>query len=116
MDGECIMSHKSLIRTFYVLVTLLSISLPNFYATDVSENQSGNWTLTNSPYTVVGNITLPDGQTLTIDPGVEIKFADNYQLRVQGKLLAQGTDTDHIVFISNSIIPAPANYQISFLT
>jgi hypothetical protein len=33
------------------------------------------WTLANSPYNVLGDITIPMGSTLTIEPGVVVRFA-----------------------------------------
>nr|MBC8385923.1 hypothetical protein [Candidatus Cloacimonadota bacterium] len=31
---------------------------------------SGTWTFENSPYLIEGEITVPDGETLNIEPGV----------------------------------------------
>ena len=38
--------------------------------TYISGNQSGTLLLTNSPYVVTADITVPTGQILTIEPGV----------------------------------------------
>ncbi|OFX26184.1 MAG: hypothetical protein A2033_10130 [Bacteroidetes bacterium GWA2_31_9] len=59
---------------------------------------SGNWTVTSSPYLVQGSLLIQTGQTLTIDPGVEIVFQGQYQLYVQGRILALGNETDSIIF------------------
>ena len=61
---------------------------------------SGTWTK-NSPYNINGEITIPDGSTLTIEPGVEVIFTGNYKFNVQGRLLAIGTETDTIFFTIN---------------
>ncbi|MGH7456535.1 MAG: hypothetical protein ACRENG_34625, partial [bacterium] len=53
---------------------------------EVSGQQSGRWTLAGSPYIVTGNIIVPAGMMLTIDPGVIVKFAGYYGLRVEGTL------------------------------
>ncbi|MFC1568939.1 right-handed parallel beta-helix repeat-containing protein [bacterium] len=67
--------------------------------TDISEGDiSGTWSLTNSPYHIDGEITIPDGQTLTIEPGVQIIFTGHYKFNIQGRLLAVGTEQDSIVF------------------
>jgi len=62
---------------------------------------SGTWTLGGSPYEIQGDITIPDGLTLTIEPEVLIEFQGHYKLNVQGRLLAVGAETDTITFTIN---------------
>ena len=59
---------------------------------------SGTWSLAESPYQIDGDITIPDGETLTIKPGVEVIFTGHYKLNVKGRLLAVGTKQDTIKF------------------
>jgi hypothetical protein len=61
---------------------------------------NGAWTKANSPYTVTGDIRIPRGQTLTIEPGVTVKFAGHFSLTVgyRATLLARGAEDDRIVF------------------
>ncbi|MCD4734740.1 MAG: Ig-like domain-containing protein, partial [Bacteroidales bacterium] len=47
---------------------------------------------------VTGNVTISDGITLTIDPGICVVFQGHYRIGVSGRLLAIGTETDTIVF------------------
>ncbi len=51
----------------------------------------GTWSFTGSPYYIEGEIAIPVGQTLTIEPGVLVEFQGHYKLTVQGQLLAVGT-------------------------
>ena len=57
------------------------------------------WTKTNSPYCVVGSITVPFGYSLTIEPGVDVLFDADAQFLVEGKLNAVGTEADSIRFM-----------------
>ena len=59
---------------------------------------SGTWTKQNSPYNIYHTITIPEGNTLTIEPGVNVIFFGHHTLNVNGNLLARGTVADSIVF------------------
>ncbi|MCX6639615.1 MAG: right-handed parallel beta-helix repeat-containing protein [bacterium] len=59
---------------------------------------SGTWTLPGSPYLIEGEITVPTGQRLIIDPGVAVIFMDYYKFIVKGQLIAVGTVEDSISF------------------
>ncbi|MEM2338087.1 MAG: PKD domain-containing protein [Candidatus Bathyarchaeia archaeon] len=59
------------------------------------------WTLVDSPFVVSKNVTVREGVTLTIEPGVEIKFGGPFSLIVNGKLVAKGTDDKWVRFTSN---------------
>lgn len=50
---------------------------------------------------VVGDVSVDDGVTLTIAPGVRVEFQDYYRLAVAGTLLAVGTPARRIVFTTD---------------
>lgn len=59
------------------------------------------WTLVDSPIIIVKNVTVYPDVTLTIEPGVDIRFGGDFSLIVSGKLSAVGTYEKPIVFTSN---------------
>jgi parallel beta-helix repeat protein len=61
---------------------------------------SGTWRKASSPYTVTGDIRIGRSRTLTIEPGVTVKFAGHFGLTVgyRGTLRAIGTEQERIVF------------------
>ncbi len=61
-------------------------------------NVSGNWTLANSPYIILGDITIPTGECLNIEAGTEILFSEKSKLTVNGCINASGTTDNHIIF------------------
>lgn len=47
---------------------------------------------------VTADVLVNNGITLTIEPGVYVEFQGHYQLNIQGRILAQGSPNDRIVF------------------
>lgn len=84
----------------------------SFGQTTVSGFISSNttWNLAGSPYIVTGNTLLSNGCTLTIDPGVIIKFDTDKALQIDGQLIAIGTPTQRITFTSNQASPMPGDW------
>jgi len=56
-------------------------------------DEDTTWTEANSPYVVTGNVTVDAGVTLTIEPGVVVKFAPDVGVTIEttATLHAQGT-------------------------
>jgi len=89
-----------LLTTFIVFFVLTSITSAQ---TEVSGSitSSTAWTKAISPYFVRGTINVYPGATLTIEPGVIVKLDSAVSIQIGGELIANGTDTDSIFFLSN---------------
>lgn len=81
-------------------IFFLYLNVASVPATDVSGNQFGTWELSGSPYIIQGDVTVPPGQKLQIEPGTIIKFAGFYRINVSGVLIAQGDPNNRIIFTS----------------
>lgn len=84
---------------FLFALLLLILSHQAFPQTHIPEgNVSGKWLKQNSPYYIDGEIKIPRGKKLIIEPGVKIIFTGHYKLIVNGILEAKGNEKDSIYF------------------
>jgi len=105
-----------LVLAFLVATFLLSHPAPVLRTgsagpTLVSGTLTGNttWTIPGSPYVVTGDVIVPLGVTLTVEPGVQVWFDTtppaSHSIVVSGTLLAVGRPDLRIVFTSNDPFP-----------
>lgn len=89
-----------------ILYAFLSIYTFSYSQTSILPgNISGTWTKTNSPYYIYGDVTIPNGEELIIEPGVRVEFQGNYWLKVVGGYIkALGSEEDNIIFAINDSI------------
>ncbi|NLH95593.1 MAG: hypothetical protein GX449_05985, partial [Synergistaceae bacterium] len=55
---------------------------------------------------ITGNVTIPSGFSLIIEPGTVIRFSDGTGLHVYGRLDVAGTSESPVTFTSSSTDPA----------
>ena len=87
------------------IFSLLSLIIPIILLSETHiqpGNVNGIWTSENSPYIIEGEISIQTDDLLTIEPGVEVVFSNHYKFNVLGRLLAEGTETDSIIFTAQN--------------
>lgn len=91
-------------KKLILLIFLSTQIVVGFGQTTLQGIINSNVTLTaeNNPYLVVGDVVVFPNWKLTIEPGVELRFENNVRLQIRGTLEALGTETDSILFISNT--------------
>ncbi len=111
-----------------VLAVVLTCILSIVGLANAATSHSGHitsdetWTLAGSPHIIQELTTVKNNATLTIEPGVEVRFnkdAINPALVIgeggvdvtPGRLIAQGTDTKKIIFTSNEASPQPGDWN-----
>lgn len=57
-----------------------------------------HWTVDKSPYSITGDVLVPEGETLIIDPGVDVLVAGAHGIQVKGTIKAEGTADSRIKF------------------
>src|ERR1022692_3236565 len=105
-------------KNLILLLMLALFGLSTYAQTNVSGGIYSNttWTLANSPYIVTDTVVVFPNVTLTIEPGVTMKFDNNIEIEIrQGQLIANGTSIDSITFTSNSNSPIAGIYPGIYL-
>ncbi len=94
-------------------IIVLSLSSTLIFAGNVSGSMGNDttWTVSDNPTFVTGAFIIPAGKTLTIEPGVTVKFNSGASLVVAGKIVASGTYLNSITFTSNSGSPSPGDWN-----
>ncbi|MBM3404219.1 MAG: hypothetical protein FJY10_04950 [Bacteroidetes bacterium] len=84
-------------RKFVLFFIMLFEIMPEYgQVIEVIGDVQGRWDV--DTVKVIGNIRVPAGDVLTIDPGVVVQFDRFYRLTVEGRLLAEGQQSDSIIF------------------
>ena len=116
------------IRGINTLYTILALILGTVNFANASTSHSGFinsdeiWTLAGSPHIIQSLTVVQNNATLTIEPGVEVRFnndATNPSLIIgeggidgkSGRLIAQGAATNKIIFTSNAASPQPGDWS-----
>jgi len=74
-------------------------------------NKNTVWKVADAPYVVTGNVIVDTNITLTIEPGVMVKFAGYYYLMVKGTLNAIGNPKAPIIFAFNASSPSVGDWK-----
>ena len=60
------------------------------------------WQKSASPYLVTDTIYVAEGATLTVQPGVTVRFESGRAMLIDGSIVAVGTQSDNIIFTSTA--------------
>ena len=104
----------SLLFILFISMTIIYSCRENNKFTDVTNpsiggnytilkgNISGTLALENSPFLVMEDIHILNGETVVINPGVTLFFDEDKKLKVEGAIIAIGTSQEPITFTSYS--------------
>lgn len=111
---ELILLSILILCTIFILFVMLSL---NTEATDVEGYISSdtNWNTSGSPYIVKDDLYVNESVTLTIEPGVIIRFDGDHYFYVNGNLSAQGNATEKIIFTSDNFNPSRGDWQSIYI-
>ncbi len=84
--------------TFGNAVVVVTATAVNYLEGSLSGTISAEF----SPYEISGDIYVEEGNTLTIEPGVELQFTGDYGFTINGDLIAEGKPDSLITFTSSA--------------
>ncbi len=56
------------------------------------------WRKVDNPHIISGTVTIPANQTVCVEPGVIVQWADNSKINLLGQIIGTGTSADRIRF------------------
>jgi hypothetical protein len=80
--------------------------LPGWLLADTTNVQGplfGTWAAGNV-YFVMGDISIPNSRTLTVEEGVRVKFFGSFSINVSGGIVTQGTAENPVVFTCDTVL------------
>ena len=69
------------------------------------------WTADNSPYTLVGDVVVPEGCTLTLEAGTEV-IGNDYDIEVFGSFFANGTESSGVTVSCGELLSHTSKDQM----
>ncbi len=87
------------------------IVVDTFRGNPISGNLPVRVTAAGGPYLATSTLTIPAGQTTTIEAGTEIRFEPGVSLVVNGKIDARGNEIAPITFTSGSRNPTRGDWD-----
>ena len=90
--------------------TLNQVMMQPGFVQEVCGEVSGTWS-SGFVYHVTCDVVVPDGETLTIEEGVTVRFAEGVGMTCNGNLVAEGTEEDRILFTTLSPTPLPGDWD-----
>ena len=91
--------------TLFTLAFAINVNAQTNVSGGIYSNTT--WSLSGSPYIVTDTVVVFPGVTLTIQPGVTVRFKNNMRIEIrQSTINAIGTSADTITFTSDSVAPS----------
>jgi hypothetical protein len=121
VTGDAMIIRGQVLQTLgegnvFIVPDNAGIRVSGFAANSIRIEQDAQWYAQNVPYIVEDPIRIYENATLTLDPGVELRFTSGKHIEVgynstNGRLVAQGTQEFPIVFTSASAVPQKGDWQ-----
>ncbi len=95
---------KTAINLIFLFVSIIQFTNAFSISIEKSGTISIDETWSADTISVIADIVVSNGVTLTIDPGVVVQFQDHYKMNIQGTILAIGTASNKIKFTAKDTV------------
>ena len=103
-QGEIMFEKKT--ARFYVFSFALTVFCILFSVVFVRAQACDvTWRKVDNPRVISGTVTIPAGQTVCVEPGVNVQFTDDGKLNLLGRIVGTGTTAEHITFTAANGFP-----------
>ena len=99
------MKFIKFLQVLLVLYSSMAVQAQMYHSGHITTHET--WSPGGNPHIITGHLTVDEYVWLDILPGCDVRFDGNYWLEVQGRLIADGTSSDPIIFTSNSSSSEP---------
>ncbi len=86
---------------FSLLVSLWALPAVNARA----QTCDVTWRKADNPRVISNNVTIPEGQTVCVEPGAVVQFTSNGKITLLGRIVAPGTAAEPITFSGANVFP-----------
>jgi len=99
----------STVTFIHINIPIANASGPTYVSGNIISNTT--WNITDSPYIVTDNVTVDESVKLIIESGVTVKLNFFTRLIIDGILIAEGDESQPIIFTSNRSKPALGDWS-----
>ena len=92
---------------FFIVITNTYANL--YHSGSITSNEI--WYFSDSPHYIDADLTIENSITITIEAGCEIKFYDDVQLTVNGRIIAIGSSGSPITFTSQNSVKEAGDWE-----
>ena len=71
---------------------------PDHFAQPAGTTCDVTWRKVDNPHVISGTVTIPANQTVCVEPGVIVQWADNSEIDLLGQIIGTGASADRITF------------------
>ena len=98
MKNQNAMFKTLAVNAIYTLLLMVIINVGYSQTTIGGVLYTSTLTEASSPYHVTSNVFIPEGEVVTVEPGVVLEFDSNISMLIHGAFRAIGNETDSIFF------------------
>jgi len=103
------MQFLKFLQVFLVLYSNMAVQAQIYHSGHITSHET--WSSGSNPHIITDHLYVDENVWLDIQPGCDVRFDGNYFFEVNGRLIADGTSSNPIIFTSNSLTPDKGDWK-----